>query len=271
MAKRTTSTPKKSSNKSPKKAAPKPAEDVAAKDTAFLRSLNSKGKRICAELDKAVTADKRADDLRLTAAVELAAVENEFQARKPKGVKFKDWCAEQGITSDAPGRSWENVRKLIPIGNADDPAQALEDLRYGNAQRNRKARAAKASTASKSEGKAITGPKETPFDSYLKATKAMKDAELTNAIKETARDVGFALVPADQVTKGEKVNGTVKGIMAAFAKLSAKNKMKVLEEIAEELEVTIDYGIGTDDADYDDNEDYDTGDDGLDIPEALKR
>ena len=113
---------------------------TAAKDVKFLSSIKPQVKEITTRLDKATTAEGKADDMRLSAAQIMATVETQFIENKPT-VKFKDWCETNGIVTSAKGRSWENLRKLLTVGKSDDPVAALEDLRAANAAANKRARA----------------------------------------------------------------------------------------------------------------------------------
>ena len=118
----------------------KEVKETATKDMKFLASVKPQVKEIVTRLDKALVAEDKADDMRLSAAHIMATVEAQFTENKPK-MKFKDWCETNGICTDAKGRSWENLRKLLTVGKSDDPAAALEDMRSANAAANKRARA----------------------------------------------------------------------------------------------------------------------------------
>ena len=123
-----------------KKAAAKKAAEKARADAdkAFLREADQTARHAKASLNNADKADQRSDDLRLTAATELADLETKFKEANTKkwGKKFQDYLTHMGVVdTEVRGRSWENIRKLLAVGRADDPRQALEDLRYGTAQR----------------------------------------------------------------------------------------------------------------------------------------
>lgn len=77
-------------------------------------------KRANAALERAEKSEVRVNDLRLTAAVELGEAKTKC---KEAGINFKAWASEN-VTY-----AYESVRKLATIGQADDPAKALEDLR----------------------------------------------------------------------------------------------------------------------------------------------
>ena len=132
------------------KAKQKSVEETATKDMKFLASVKPQIKEITTRLDKALFAEDKADDMRLSAAHIMATVEAQFTENKPK-MKFRVWCETNDICTDAKGRSWENLRKLLTVGKSDDPVAALEDMRSANAAANKRARD-KAASESSGEG-----------------------------------------------------------------------------------------------------------------------
>ena len=111
--------------------------DRLARDTTEIR----------VRLDKADVADKQADDHRLAAAITLAGVREIYDECKSDksldipGISegWHGYLIHVGIVSDARGRSYENIRRLVAVGRSDDPAAALADMRGDNARRKAKA------------------------------------------------------------------------------------------------------------------------------------
>lgn len=108
----------------------KKAEITKIKDD-FVKRAKQDIKKAKAFLDRADVAENQAADRRLSAAVTLAELEAGWKSNKIQG-KFKDFCVDNGVVnSEIRGRSWENVRKLLAVGRADDPEAAMLALRDG--------------------------------------------------------------------------------------------------------------------------------------------
>ena len=87
-----------------------------------LKVLKPVAKEINVRLDKAALMDSKADDHRLAASLRLA----EARARcNEADINFKSWVGDNVI------QSYNTVRKLATVGDADDPKAALSDLRAG--------------------------------------------------------------------------------------------------------------------------------------------
>jgi hypothetical protein len=251
MAARKT-TPKKATRKTtPKKTTAKKAAPVKgeekAKNTATIRQLDQTAKRINAELDKAKIADKRGDDLRLAAALELDKAK---QLCESAGIKFKAW-SEKNVT-----QSWETVRKLAVIGGADNPAQAMLETRQKNAKANKKARA----NVNKKDVKpapriAAAKPEEVILDQIAKLDEPM----VVNLLKSEASNYGLKVVGAEDVA------ADLESLKTAFKGLKASQRRSFVVWAVEQIgaKVTLP-GQGID-------KDFDTGEDGLDIPKAMRR
>ena len=173
----------------------------------FMKGMKAQAKRAKAELDRAGAADKRADDLRVTAAIELANMDTAWKEAKPKDIKLVDFLTEQGVVSEEPGRSYENVRKLVAIGKADDPHAAIADMRAKNAVANKKSRDAAA--------EAVVQP-------VAPATPAEVEPDTEDAVS----------------------GWTVHSVFAAFEHLNAEDQFSVLELVTQHLEVGIDFSGG---------------------------
>ena len=180
------------------------AKEKKAADSAFLKSADQVARRAAAELKKAEVAEGRADDLRLTAAVELAGLETQFKAANTSkwGKDFKGYLTDAGVVDAAvKGRGWENIRKLLAVGRAEDPRQALEDMRYGQRERMAASRARSkakkandAAQASTSGGSGSSAAKTMTANDIIKAARAVSDWETRVTIaRAIARDIGARL------------------------------------------------------------------------------
>jgi hypothetical protein len=102
--------------------------------TTAMKELLPIAKEINARLDSASKMDTKAADHRLSAALMLEEARKKCEAAK---INFKKWALE-----NIP-YSYENVRKLVAVGAAPEPAKALEDLRLKNAEANKRHRESK--------------------------------------------------------------------------------------------------------------------------------
>lgn len=94
-----------------------------AKNTAKLRPLAI----LATEINAHFVTIKSGDDARLQAAMKLARAK---ALCGTGGLDFKAWCEE-----NVP-QSWETIRKLVAIGEKENPAEALAETRERNARAN---------------------------------------------------------------------------------------------------------------------------------------
>ena len=116
--------------------------------------LSQDAKVINTRLKKADKLAADADDHRLAAALTLADAKDHAKAA---GIPFKTWCEES-----IEGRSYETVRKLVPIGVAERDekgagALLLEDMRTGEKKRKSKSRETVRQTSGSTGSKATGG------------------------------------------------------------------------------------------------------------------
>ena len=145
-----------------------------------LANLEKDAKEINVRFEKAEQMAGKADDMRLAAAILLA--DSKERCREAK-IKFEDWCAEN------IKQSYETVRKLIPIGTAENEKPGagkllLEDMRSANAERNRKHRAEAKATAllvKIEDATKTTGDKATGAGTLGKAAASLKTAMESDA------------------------------------------------------------------------------------------
>ena len=90
--------------------------------------LKPLAKEINHRIKQAGELDGKADDHRLSAALQLEAARRQCKEAK---INFERWC-DQNIK-----KSYDEIRKLIAVARAPEPAKALADMRAGAAARNR--------------------------------------------------------------------------------------------------------------------------------------
>lgn len=112
-------------------AKPAKAADARGPSPEVERQLAAAAKEINVRLEKAAQIEGKADDHRLAAALKLAEAKAVCKDNK---MPFKKWVAAH------VDKSYDEVRKLAVVGEAPEPAKALEDLRSGAAKRNKEAR-----------------------------------------------------------------------------------------------------------------------------------
>lgn len=105
--------------------------ELTKRQTAIQPELTRSAKEIDVRFEKASKLDGQADDHRLAAALLLADAKKKCE---DVGLNFKEW-ANANIH-----QSYENVRKLVTVGQAEDPKLALTDMREANKVRNRELR-----------------------------------------------------------------------------------------------------------------------------------
>lgn len=168
-------------------------------------ALEKDAKEINVRFEKAEQMAGKADDMRLAAAILLADAKERCREAK---IKFEDWCAEN------IRQSYETVRKLIPVGVAENenPGEGkilLEDMRTANAERNRKHRAeAKASAllVKVEDAIKVAGDKATGAAVLSKAATSLKGAmEAETTTLEVLTDKIAAA--SEAYTEFKKANG----------------------------------------------------------------
>ena len=101
------------------------------KQMTALHKLVPFAKEINVRLEKASKSEDKAYDHRLAAALKLDEAKRTCHNGR---INFKQWCEEN------VKQSYETVRRLAAVGGAQDPKQALEDMRYKNKKANKQFR-----------------------------------------------------------------------------------------------------------------------------------
>lgn len=215
----------------------KVAEKAAAITEANKR-LDPIAKTINVRLEKAAKLEGDADDHRLAAALEMARA---AQVCEAAGIKFKDWAIEH-----IKNQSFENVRKLLAVGKADEPAKALADLRAGAKKAQAKHREkVKAKVQAATSVPKLEAPK--PIDVVV----GLKPEDQLALVKKVSKDLGMAVVSdsdakaldqfrKDPPKKAEaapvaKTPFGYDAIVAGIGDLKQSEKLKLLRWLAEVL------------------------------------
>lgn len=233
---------------------------LKAVESSTYSELKNTAKEINHRMAQADQMDGKADDHRLAAAIKLEEARKLCEKRK---VNFKKWC-EQNVE-----KSYETVRRLVAVGGAPNPKLALEDMRAGNKKRNKAMRDRKKAAA---KTQALPSPRTTPYSMAETALKAMPDKDQFTFLDSKANKLGFRVVTTDDMkllaeakrgtlkteTKQASVKpGTADAVIAAFKSLAtATEKLTVVKAL-----VALVGGKFT--------HDFDTGEDGLEIPATL--
>lgn len=182
-----------------KEAAKKAREEKAALERAKkeaaeaekLKTLTPMAQEINVRFNKAESLEGKADDHRLAAAITLANAKAECDKL---GINFRKW-AEKHVK-----QSFENVRKLVRVGQAPDPKLALADMRGKNAERMKAARAAeraeppKQIEQRKEEPAAPTGANQPTAEDVLEMAHGLGDEDAVKLAKKVAEENGFEIV-----------------------------------------------------------------------------
>lgn len=187
-----------------------------------LSKMEPLAKTINVRLEKAEMIEGKADDHRLAAALALKEAREMAEAA---GIPFKKWCAEH-----IARWSYETVRKLVAVGKSDNPQQALEDMRKGNAERNRQHREQKRIENHTVKAKVSAGP--------LAALKAMPAEDGLKVVDKFVDEHGFKVVPEHDVKELAELRSTRKStgyeaVKSGFNKLAPSEKVKFLRYAAE--------------------------------------
>ena len=232
------------------------AANSKAKHTGTITALIPIAKEINVRFTKAAKLDGQADDHRLAAAIKLAEAKAKCEADK---LNFKKW-AEENVK-----QSYETVRKLVPVGEADDPKLALEDMRGKNKQANKKLRdKTKAEKVSRETD--APAAKTTPLDRIEGGLAALDDQARMNILESAVAKEGFAVVTKENAQRALGLAKTKSSLLVQMKKdfdhLPGADKMDLLEYIADAVGATVEVPFVENDAD----EQID-----LELPAALKR
>lgn len=170
--------------------AKKEAAKVKAKEKAetekakTIKSLVPIAKEINTRIDKAAKMFKDADDHRLAAAIKMDDARGVCRDMK---IPFQDWV------KDNVKQSYETVRKLLPIGAAENEEEGagkllLTDMREGNKQANKKHRdKKKAAPGSASGDETVAKKPKPPANRAIEALKELPDEQAAELVKDQAR------------------------------------------------------------------------------------
>ncbi|MEE9598178.1 MAG: hypothetical protein V3V96_15510 [Acidiferrobacterales bacterium] len=223
-----------------------PAKAATAKALDLTVKLNSTAKEINVRLEKAKTANQKAQDHRLAAALLLAEARTKCNEG---GVKFKSWVADNIM------QSYDTVRKLASVGASENPTEALENIRLANKEH------------SVTKRKKLTKAKEleqkvTPYQRATKAVEVLEDQVQLNLATSIVGKADLVVISKTELKEIKKLatskdSGTaLETVIIAFDTLSLSDRMRLVEYGAKRVGVTITVP---------------TFDDPMALPESLKR
>lgn len=204
-----------------------------AEVNAASKKLLPLAKDINVRLKKADSKMADANDMRLSAALQLAEAEKIAVEAK---IPFKTW-----VTDNITGRSYETARRLLVVGRLGDTEEArlqLGDLRSGEAARKRTSRQKKKAEKQAAEEQAEVNEKN-PVDAVVRSLGSLDERDQRAVIDTTARKQGMVLVAKHDAIGLSKVKnvleteGTLEAAKNAFDSLLAKDKMALLRYASE--------------------------------------
>lgn len=209
--------------------------EAKAKNTAALVALKPVAKEINVRLEKATTADNKAQDHRLAAALLLADAK---QACATDAINFKKW-AEANLS-----QSYETIRKLVTIGTSENPALALENIRSGQKAYSQKSRDAAPRSAGRVNHVAPAASEATSFSRAVDAVGALDERSTQNLIEGVAAAQKMRIVPIAELedlrkSKGKATTLSLDTLKDGFKTLKASDKMVFVNWAAASVGVAV--------------------------------
>ncbi len=222
----------------------KAATDTEAKEV--LKTLKPVAEEINAKFKLAQKYEGKAGDHRLSAALLLESARRRCKEAK---VSFAKWCEEH------VEQSYEEVRKLVAIASAPEPAKALADMRAGAAARNRQMR--KRQKVSR-DATAPAAKAESAWEAADALVESLTDKEALSLIEARAGPLGMAVVSETQkniLTKllqgNEEKNWSVnpEELYHMFLGLKASEQLELIKEMANHVGGKFTHEFNADDPD----------------------
>ena len=233
------------------KAAPaaKEAKDQKAKDTAALRKLDSMADDINARIKKANKHASDADDMQLSASLQLE-VARQFCATH--NIPWQKWC-EENI------KEWavDTIRKMIGVikgaKNIKEAQKMITDQRKKEAKRQRKAVKDRTTAKSRATAGVATpaGPSAAKLSDFEKGDQtlaAMSDKDQHAVASSRMGKLGFAVISSDDL-KALKAKADRKGdgivppdpkeVMKAFLAMKAMHRVEFVRKAADHIGFTV--------------------------------
>lgn len=195
------------------------------------KELEPVAKEINVKFKLATQLDGKADDHRLSAALLL-----ESARRRCKEVKipFGKWCEKY------VDKSYDEVRKLVAVASAPEPAKALADMRAGAAARNRAMRGRQKVSR---DATAPTSRSETACEAADALVEHLPDKEALSLITRRAAPLGMAVVSEtdknrlSRIDQAEPTDAFVRPeqVFAMFLSQKAKDQLTLVEQMAEHI------------------------------------
>lgn len=202
------------------------------------RQLPQLAKEVNARVEKAEKYEDQADNHRLAAALQL---KNAKEACKAAGIKFADWC-EENITL-----AYNTARQLARAGEADDPAQAIADMRAGGAKRVAAHREKQKRVTKQRAAVEVDGEPEVVAATALEQ---LGEDEIVKVTKSALGNHGLSVVAeADALAASSRAKmSALDRAKFEFDELSASDKMRLIAHAASATGVGVTYlgkNIGT--------------------------
>lgn len=223
--------------KEAEKAAEKAKAEAEAKrlKDKTIKSLERTAKDINGRFDAINRGEKRLDDHRLAAALNLAFAKERCREAK---INFQDW------TTENIKQSWETARKLLPIGvaeqeNPGDGMKLLTDMREKNKEANKAARERKKAEAEAKRKEKEEEAKSPKGRSEVKGKVRQQMADLDKkdweeVMEQEALAANKVLVDADEAEADAKMTA-VERLQKSFKRLKAKGKLEFASWVAEQV------------------------------------
>ena len=154
--------------------------------------LENTAKRVNAVVSKIETYDGKADNFRATLSVHLAEAE---EVCKGNGIKFKEWAEQNVVRLDGEAYSYGEIRRLVRVGNSDDPIAAIADMRNKTAARVKKHADAKKDEAATTAAPPSVAPviSTASADTVFEAFEALSSKAQIAVLKKAGKSLGLTI------------------------------------------------------------------------------
>ncbi len=208
-----------------------------------LKTLKPVAKEINVKFKLATQLDGKADDHRLSAALLLESARRRCKEAK---IAFGKWC------EDNVDKSYDEIRKLVAIASAPEPAKALADMRAGAAQRNRDMR--KRQKVSR-DATAPAAKAESAWEAADALVESLTDKEALSLIEARATPLGMRVVSETDANRWRDLDNTPiapfarKEVFMAFLGLKASDQLKLIKEMVNHVGGKFTHEFNADDPD----------------------
>lgn len=209
----------------------------------MMDTLKPVAKEINVKFKLAAQLDGKADDHRLSAALLLESARHQCKGAK---IVFAIWCKKN------VDKSYDEVRKLVAIAAAPEPAKALADMRASAAARNRHLRK-RQRDEKVSRDTDLASRSETPWAAADALVASLPDSEALTLIESRAGHLGMSVVSETDKNLLKHIDETTPGpvgpdeIYNLFLGLKGVDQLRLVREMAEHIGGTFTYEADEDD------------------------